>query len=120
MEEALDAPEIADAAAWARARSRRLEADEAVGIAVDLREAVKWYTSAAEGGSVHVQFNLAACYENGEGTAVDEVKAFKWYTLAAEEGMFKPLRSLSAFRDRCDYLGKSFLRSLFRDTAIRR
>ena len=29
MEEALDAPEIADVAAWARARSRRLEADEA-------------------------------------------------------------------------------------------
>ena len=29
MEEALDAPEIADVAAWARARSRRLEADKA-------------------------------------------------------------------------------------------
>ena len=29
MEEAFDAPEVADVAAWARARSRRLEADEA-------------------------------------------------------------------------------------------
>ena len=36
--------------------------DNGTGVAVDKREAVKWYTLAAEAGNVDAQHNLAECY----------------------------------------------------------
>ena len=50
------------------------------------REAVEWYTKAAEQGYADAQFNLALCYDDGEGVEKDPAKAVEWYTKAAEQG----------------------------------
>ncbi len=40
----------------------------------------------AEAGDVTAQFDLACCYEFGEGTAADAAKAAVWYRKAADQG----------------------------------
>jgi TPR repeat protein len=55
-------------------------------VAKDEKEAVKWYTKAAEQGDAWAQSNLGFCYEKGTGVAKDEKEAVKWYTKAAEQG----------------------------------
>ena len=49
------------------------------GVAIDLREAFKWYTRAAEAGNAEAQCNLGLCYDLGTGIAVDKCKAVKWF-----------------------------------------
>ena len=56
------------------------------GVAIDKREAIKWYKLAAEAGNANAQLNLGCCYDNGDGVAVDKHEAFKWYKRAAEAG----------------------------------
>ena len=56
------------------------------GVAQDYKEAVKWYTKAAEQGDELAQYNLALMYDNGKGVAQDYKEAMKWYTKAAEQG----------------------------------
>ena len=56
------------------------------GVAQDYKEAVKWYTLAAEQQASLAQNNLGVMYENGTGVAQDYKDAIKWYTLAAEQG----------------------------------
>ena len=56
------------------------------GIAVYLREEVKWQKRAAEAGDTSAQINLGHCYEYGEGIAAVKIEAVKWYTLAAKAG----------------------------------
>ena len=56
------------------------------GIAVDKREAVKWFKLAAEAGYADAQFVLAYCYKQGDGVDADLSEAFKWYKRAAETG----------------------------------
>ena len=46
----------------------------------DYKEAVKWYTKAAEQGDVHAQFNLGLMYGSGHGISQDYKQAAKWYT----------------------------------------
>ena len=55
-------------------------------MAKDEKEAVKWYTKAADQGLARGQCNLGVCYDNGTGVAKDEKEAVKWYTKAAEQG----------------------------------
>ena len=57
-----------------------------VALAVDKREAIKWYKLAAEAGYVNAQFNLGVCYLKGDGIAVDKSEAIIWFTRAAEAG----------------------------------
>ena len=52
----------------------------------DYKQAVKWYTKAAEQGNADAQFNLANMYFNGQGVPQDYKQAVKWYTKAAEQG----------------------------------
>jgi len=56
------------------------------GVIQDYKEAVKWYTKAAEQGNVDAQYNLGLMYNNGQGVIQDYKEAVKWYTKAAEQG----------------------------------
>jgi TPR repeat protein len=37
------------------------------GVPQDFKQAIQWYTKAAEQGDVDAQYNLALMYKNGEG-----------------------------------------------------
>src|ERR1700677_614732 len=51
----------------------------ALGVAQDYVEAVKWYRKAAEQNDARVQFNLGICYDKGQGVAQDSVETVKWW-----------------------------------------
>ena len=51
----------------------------------DYEQAVYWYSKAAEQGHASAQYNLGACYDNGEGVPMDNQKAVYWYRKAAEQ-----------------------------------
>ena len=51
-----------------------------------MTEAVKWYRLSAEQGDAVAQYNLALCYENGDGVSKDIVEARRCYQKAAEQG----------------------------------
>ncbi|MFR0872929.1 MAG: tetratricopeptide repeat protein, partial [Oscillospiraceae bacterium] len=44
------------------------------------KEAVDWYTKAAELGNAIAMCNLGVCYKYGTGVKKDEKKAVEWYT----------------------------------------
>ena len=52
--------------------------DKGEGVPQDYKEAVKWYTKAAEQGDVDAQYNLGLMYYNGEGVPKDLVQAYAW------------------------------------------
>ena len=56
------------------------------GVALDYKEAVKWYRKAADQGNAYGQCQLGHCYRDGEGVAQDYKEAVKWYRWAAEQG----------------------------------
>ena len=60
--------------------------DDGDGVPQDHREAVKWYSLAAERGLGRAQFRLGVMYANGRGVPEDKAEAVKWYSLAAEQG----------------------------------
>jgi TPR repeat protein len=62
---------------------------EGTGVDKDEKEAVRWYTLAANQGYAAAQFNLGLCYEFGEGVDKDLAQAVKWYRLAANQGYAK-------------------------------
>ena len=49
------------------------------------KQALKWYTKAAEQGNVAAQHKLGLMYEDGRGTPKDYKQAVKWYTEAAKQ-----------------------------------
>ena len=61
-----------------------------------MREAMSWYTKAAERGDASAQNNLGSMYAAGKAAPRDLVQAHKWYTLAAAH--FPP--DEAAFRDK--------------------
>ncbi len=60
--------------------------DFGYGVAIDDREAARWYRRAAEQGNATAQFNLGVMYANGEGVPQDYAEALRWYRLAAAQG----------------------------------
>ena len=56
------------------------------GVTQDYKQAVYWYTKAAEQGYPKAQFNLALMYDDGKGVTQDYKQAVYWYTKAAEQG----------------------------------
>ena len=59
------------------------------------RSAVQWYRKAALQGHAKAQFNLALCYENGQGVKQDYAEAGKLYQMAAQQGNVNAIRNLA-------------------------
>lgn len=70
-------------------------ADGINGAPVNLPEAVKFLTQAAEKGQAVAQYRLGTLYERGQGVAADGVKAVHWYGLAAAQGNRKAMHNLA-------------------------
>jgi TPR repeat protein len=68
----------------------------------DYKEAVKWYTKAAEQGDAGAQNNLGQCYRRGQGVPQDYKEALMWLTMAAEQGLAESQNNLGAMY----YLGE--------------
>jgi len=57
------------------------------GLPQNFKEAVRWFTKAAEQRHADAHFNLGALYTNGEGgIKQDLTRALKWFRLAAAQG----------------------------------
>src|ERR1051326_3623775 len=54
----------------------------------NFEKAFYWYQKVADNGDDSAMYNLAACYENGEGTEKNLEKAFYWHQKAAENGNY--------------------------------
>ncbi|MCC8129693.1 MAG: sel1 repeat family protein, partial [Clostridiales bacterium] len=52
----------------------------------DNTKAAQWYEKAAQQGNAPAQYNLGACYYNGEGVARNRTKAKEWFQKAAAQG----------------------------------
>jgi TPR repeat protein len=59
---------------------------DGTGVTQDYKQAVYWYTKAAEQGATLGQYNLGIMYEKGEGVTQDYKQAVYWFTKAAERG----------------------------------
>jgi TPR repeat protein len=64
------------------------------GIAQDYKEAVKWFTKAAEQGNADAQYILGIMFYNGQSVKQDYKEAVKWLTKAAEQGNVDAMRGL--------------------------
>lgn len=60
----------------------------------DIKEAVKFYTLAANQGFATARRNLGLCYKMGTGVTKNSDEAIKWFTLAAEQGEEKAIVEL--------------------------
>jgi localization factor PodJL len=72
-----------------------LRALDGTGQPVNLPEAVKFLTQAAEKGQAVAQYRLGTLYERGQGVAADPVKAAHWYELSATQGNRKAMHNLA-------------------------
>jgi TPR repeat protein len=59
------------------------------GVPMDLQEARRLFTAAADQGQAGAQYQLATMWEEGKGDAADPAMAQHYYQLAAEQGMAK-------------------------------
>jgi len=57
------------------------------GVPRDIKQAVEWYTRAAQQGLAMAQFNLGTLYSTGGGIPRDEAKAADWLERAANKGI---------------------------------
>ena len=71
--------------------------DGANGVAVNLPDAVKYLTQAAEKGQAVAQYRLGTLYERGQGVTADPAKASHWYELSANQGNRKAMHNLAVF-----------------------
>jgi len=62
---------------------------------VNLPDAVKFLTQAAEKGQAVAQYRLGTLYERGQGVAADPAKAVHWYELSANQGNRKAMHNLA-------------------------
>jgi localization factor PodJL len=65
------------------------------GAPVNLPDAVKFLTQAAEKGQAVAQYRLGTLYERGQGVGADGAKAVHWYGLAAAQGNRKAMHNLA-------------------------
>jgi len=70
-------------------------ADGTNGATVNLPDAVKFLTQAADKGQAVAQYRLGTLYERGQGVAADGTKAVHWYGLAAAQGNRKAMHNLA-------------------------
>ena len=62
---------------------------------VNMADAIKYLTQAAEKGQAVAQYRLGTLYERGQGVAADPVKAAHWYELSANQGNRKAMHNLA-------------------------
>jgi localization factor PodJL len=65
------------------------------GAAVNLPDAIKFLTQAAEKGQAVAQYRLGTLYERGQGVPADAAKAAHWYEMAANQGNRKAMHNLA-------------------------
>jgi localization factor PodJL len=65
------------------------------GTAVNLQDAVKLLSQAADKGHAFAQYRLGTLYERGQGVAADPVKAMHWYEMSANQGNRKAMHNLA-------------------------
>jgi len=65
------------------------------GAPVDLPNAVKFLSEAAEKGQAVAQYRLGTLYERGQGVQADPAKAAHWYEMAANQGNRKAMHNLA-------------------------
>ncbi len=65
------------------------------GTAVNLPDAVKFLSEAAEKGQAVAQYRLGTLYERGQGVTADPAKAAHWYEMAANQGNRKAMHNLA-------------------------
>jgi localization factor PodJL len=65
------------------------------GTAVNLPDAVRFLTQAAQKGQAVAQYRLATLYERGEGVAANPALAARWYQMAAVRGNRKAMHNLA-------------------------
>ena len=63
--------------------------ERGMGVAQDLKKAVKYYEQAAAQGVPEAQFNAGVCFHQGMGVTQDLKKAVKYYEQAAAQGFAK-------------------------------
>ena len=56
------------------------------GVEQNDREALIWFSKAAQQGLLDAQYNTALMYYEGRGVAVSKMEAIEWWKLAAEKG----------------------------------
>lgn len=64
------------------------------GVTQDEKEAVKWWTRAAEKGEAHSQSNLGESYMMGRGVQQNWTEAIKWWRKAAEQNIARAQTAL--------------------------
>ena len=67
------------------------------GVPQDYKEAVRWYTLAAEQGYADAQYNLANRYYYGEGVIKDIVYAHMWKNISVSNGIDEAREHLKTF-----------------------
>lgn len=65
------------------------------GATVNLPDAVRYLTQAAEKGQAVAQYRLGTLYERGQGVTADGAKAAHWYEMAANQGNRKAMHNLA-------------------------
>lgn len=69
-------------------------------MAQDFREAMKWYTMAAQQGESRAQYNIGVMYDRGKGEyEQDLTAAFRWFKMAADQGNVRALYNLACCYD---------------------
>ena len=53
-----------------------------IGVAINYKEAAKWYHKAAMQKNIMAQYSLSLCYQCGHGVKKDSTEAFKWGQMA--------------------------------------
>ncbi|MBF0190874.1 MAG: sel1 repeat family protein [Magnetococcales bacterium] len=67
---------------------------EGRGVAVEYRQAMRWYRLAAAQGNAEAQNGVGTLYDNGKGVARDYREAARWFLMAAEQGHVLARRNL--------------------------
>ena len=65
------------------------------GETVDLPDAIKFLSEAAQKGEAVAQYRLGTLYERGQGIPADPTKAAYWYEMAANQGNRKAMHNLA-------------------------
>ena len=65
------------------------------GVSVNLTDAMKFLSQAAEKGQAVAQYRLGTMYERGQGVMADPAKAAHWYELSANQGNRKAMHNLA-------------------------